>query len=348
MAIAQARPGSSSRGVALAVASAATFGTSGTFAASLIGAGWSPAAAVTARITVSALVLTIPALIQLRGQWALLRRGAGQLAAYGLVAVAGCQVCYFSAIARMPVGIALLLEYLGIIGVVGWLWLRHGQRPRRRTLAGTVAALAGLGLVLDLSGSARLSLAGVVFALLAAVGLATFFVLSAASTVPLPPIVLAWGGMCTGAIALGVAGAAGLLPMTASARPVDFLGHQVSWLVPVLGLSLVAAVFAYVAAITATRLLGPKLASFIGLSEVLFAVLFAWILLSQLPSLMQFGGGVLILAGVILVRADELRGARAAEPDAVAAERELASPGGHPLEPPVNPGVRAAAGRRPG
>jgi drug/metabolite transporter (DMT)-like permease len=314
VAIAQARSAASGRGLTLAVASAATFGTSGTFAASLIGAGWSPAAAVTARITVSALVLTIPALIQLRGQWARLRRGAGRIAAYGLIAVAGCQVCYFSAIARMPVGVALLLEYLGIIGVVGWLWLRHGQRPRRRTLAGTVAALAGLGLVLDLSGSARLSLTGVVFALLAAVGLATFFVLSAADADPLPPIVMAWGGMCTGAVALGAVGAAGVLPMTAPARAVDFLGHRVSWIVPVLGLSLVAAVFAYVAGITATRLLGPRLASFIGISEVLFAVLFAWILLGQLPSLMQLGGGVLILAGVILVRADELRGAGESRP----------------------------------
>ncbi len=308
MASAQARSTASGRGVALAVASAATFGTSGTFAASLIDAGWSPAAAVTARITVSALVLTIPALLQLRGQWGLLRRGAGQVAAYGLIAVAGCQVCYFSAIARMPVGVALLLEYLGIIVVVGWLWVRHGQRPRRRTLAGTVAALAGLGLVLDLSGSARLSLTGVLFALLAAIGLATFFILSAADADPLPPIVMAWGGMCTGAIALGAAGAAGVLPMVAPARAVDFLGHRVSWLVPILGLSLVAAVFAYVAGITAARLLGPKLASFIGISEVLFAVLFAWILLGQLPSLMQLGGGVLILAGVILVRSDELRG----------------------------------------
>ena len=69
MASAQARSSASGRGVTLALASAATFGTSGTFAASLIGAGWSPAAAVTARITVSALVLTIPALLQLRGQW---------------------------------------------------------------------------------------------------------------------------------------------------------------------------------------------------------------------------------------------------------------------------------------
>ena len=123
-------------GLSLAVLSAATFSTSGTFASALIGAGWSPAAAVTARIAVSALMLTVPALLQLRGRWPLLRRSAGRVTAYGLVAVAGCQLFYFSAIQRIPVGVALLLEYLGTVLVVGWLWLRHGQRPRRLTVAG--------------------------------------------------------------------------------------------------------------------------------------------------------------------------------------------------------------------
>ena len=55
-------------GLTLAVLSAATFGTSGAFASSLIGAGWSPAAAVITRVAVAAAVLTIPALIQLRGR----------------------------------------------------------------------------------------------------------------------------------------------------------------------------------------------------------------------------------------------------------------------------------------
>jgi hypothetical protein len=76
-------------GLALALVSAVTFGTSGAFAASLIGAGWSPAAAVITRIAVAALVLTVPAVLQLRGRWHLLRRGAGRAAAFGLVAVAG-------------------------------------------------------------------------------------------------------------------------------------------------------------------------------------------------------------------------------------------------------------------
>jgi drug/metabolite transporter (DMT)-like permease len=295
-------------GLALAVLSAATFATSGTFASGLIGAGWSPAAAVLIRMALPALILTVPAVLRLRGRWVMLRRGAGTVTAFGLVAVAGCQLFYFNAIQRMPVGVALLLEYLGTVLVVGWLWLRYGQRPRRLTVLGAVIAIAGLAMVLNLAGSAGISPVGAMWGLLAAVGLAVYFVLSAtAGAEPLPPIVMAWAGMCVGATALAVLGWTGALPMHATTRNVDFLGHRVSWVVPVLGLSLLSAVIAYVAGIGAARRLGARLASFIGLAEVLFAVLFAWALLGQLPAPVQFAGGVFILAGVTLVRADELR-----------------------------------------
>jgi drug/metabolite transporter (DMT)-like permease len=313
--------GTGGTGLALAVLSAATFGTAGTFGSALIHAGWSPAAAVITRIAAAALMLTIPALLQLRGRWALLRRSAGRTAAYGLVAVAGAQLCYFNAIQRIPVGVALLLEYLGAVLVVGWLWFRHGQRPRPLTLIGAVTAIAGLAMVLDLTGPVRLDPIGVMWALMAAVGLASFFLLSAAANEePLPPIVMAWAGMCVGAAGLGALGWIGVLPITATAGTVEFLHHQVSWVVPVLGLSLVAAVISYVAGIGAARRLGAKLASFIGMAEVLFAVLFAWLLLDQVPSAIQFLGGAFILAGVALVRADELRPARApADPPRVLA-----------------------------
>jgi drug/metabolite transporter (DMT)-like permease len=75
----------------------------------------------------------------------------------------------------------------------------------------------------------------------------------------------------------------------------------------VLGLSLVAAVVAYVAGIVGARLLGAKVASFVGLTEVLFAVGFAWLLLGQLLAPVQVIGGVLVVAGIALVRVDELR-----------------------------------------
>jgi threonine/homoserine efflux transporter RhtA len=151
-------------GLTLAAVSAATFGTSGAFATSLIDAGWTPGAAVTARVVAAALSLTVPALLQLRGRWRQVRRSGGRIAAYGLVAIAGCQLFFFNAVEHLSVGVALLLEYLGTVLVVGWLWLRHGHRPRRLTVAGGALAVIGLVLVLDLTGSHRLDPVGVAWA----------------------------------------------------------------------------------------------------------------------------------------------------------------------------------------
>jgi drug/metabolite transporter (DMT)-like permease len=293
-------------GLGLAVLSAATFGTSGSFATSLIKSGWSPAAAVTARIVIAAIVLTVPAAIVLRGRWRGLASTARSVAAYGLIAVAGAQLCYFNAVQHLSVGVALLLEYLGTLLVVGWLWLRHGQRPRRLTVAGAVASVIGLALVLDVTGHNHLDPIGVLWGLGATVGLAVYFVLSADAEDALPPIAMAWAGMTIAAVCLAGLGLVGALPMHANTASVEFMHVRTSWLVPVLGLSLVAAVLAYASGIQAARTLGAKLASFVGLSEVLFAVLFAWLLLGQLPRPVQILGGVFIVAGVTLVRVDEL------------------------------------------
>jgi drug/metabolite transporter (DMT)-like permease len=78
----------------------------------------------------------------------------------------------------------------------------------------------------------------------------------------------------------------------------------------------VAAVVAYVAGIGAARILGAPLASFVGLTEVLFAVLIAWLVLDELPSIVQAIGGTFIIAGIALVRLDQMRPARRAVGDA--------------------------------
>ena len=121
---------------------------------------------------------------------------------------------------------------------------------------------------------------------------------------------MAWAGMAIGAVVLFLAGLVGIVPMDFAFVDVTFLNAQVSWLVPVIGLSLVAAAVAYVAGISAARRLGAKLASFVGLTEVLFAVLIAWLTLGQAPVGVQLVGGALILVGVAAVRLDELRAGR--------------------------------------
>jgi drug/metabolite transporter (DMT)-like permease len=292
-------------GLVWAVLAAASFGLSGALASGLLDAGWSPAALVLCRIGIGAVTLAFPAVVALRGRWHLLRANAGFLLAFGLVAVAGCQFAYFNAIERLPVAVAILIEYAAPVAVVGWLWARHRQAPSRLTMLGAAVAIAGLLLVLDVFSVASVDAIGVLWALGGMVGCAFFFVVSAGDDNGLPPIVLAAGGLVVGTVVLGLAGALGLVAMSADTRDAAYQGTQVAWWLPVLGLGVVTAAVSYVSGIFASRALGARLASFVALLEVLFSVVFAWLLLGQLPVAVQLLGGALLLGGVIVVRAGE-------------------------------------------
>ncbi len=294
-----------SAGLALAVVSAVSFGLSGALARGLLETGWSAGAMTLVRVALGAAALTPFGLLALRGRWGLLRRNLGLLAAYGIVAVAGAQFCYFSAIQHMQVGPAILIEFTAPAAVVVFLWLRHGQRPGQMTLAGAGLAAVGLVLVLDLVSGADLSVRGVVWALGAMVGCATYFIVSADEDNGLPPLVLAWIGLLVGALALGLLGLVGVLSMRTSTDTTSYAGTQVSWWVPLVLLGLVTAALSYVAGIGAGRRLGSRLASFVALLEVVASVSWAWLLLDELPGSFQLLGGLLILAGVIAVKLGE-------------------------------------------
>lgn len=303
-------PARSLSGLTFAVVCAMSFGMSGAMAKGLLVAGWTPAAAVTARIVVGALVLLVPGILALRGRWHLLRASAGFVVFYGLMVTAVTQFAYFSAVERMQVGVALLIEYTAPVAVVGWLWLRHGQRPGRLTAIGGLVAATGLVLVLDLTSGADLDVVGVAWALLAMVGCATFFVMSAQVGTGLPPVALAASGLVVGSLGLLLGGAVGLLDMTWTTLPADYDGVEVTWWLPVVGLGVLTCAVPYYTGIAATRLLGSRLASFVALLEVVFALLFAWLFLAELPVAIQFVGGALILAGVVLVKLGERTVAR--------------------------------------
>ena len=294
-------------GLLLALTSAVTFGTSGSFATSLMRVGWTPAAAVTVRITLAALVLTIPAILQLRGQWRILIRSLPLVLLYATFAVAGAQLFFFNAVSTLSVGVALLLEYLGTILVIGWMWLRHGQRPRRLTILGAVVCIAGLVFVLDLIGGAHVNPVGLLWGFGSMFGLAVYYVVSGKADTELPPLAMTWAGLTLGGLLLVVFDVVGILPFRMTFVDVDLGGWHTSWVVPVLGLSIIAAAIAYVTGILGARRLGPKVSSFVGLSEVLAAIVFAWLLLGEVPAPIQLLGGVLIVGGVVLVRVDELR-----------------------------------------
>ncbi|MGZ8750375.1 MAG: EamA family transporter [Pseudonocardia sp.] len=301
-------------GLSFALLSAATFGMSGALARGLLDTGWSPGATVLVRVGIAALVVLPFGLASLKGRWGLLRRNAGLVVVYGVMAVAGAQFCYFSAVSHMQVGPALLIEYTAPAAVVVWLWLRHDQRPGRLTLAGAGLAALGLVLVLDLLSGADLSVVGVLWALAAMVGAATYFVISADESNGLPPMVLATGGLVVGTVVLALLGVVGALAMDTSSAPVSYSGTTVDWWVPLVVLGVVTAAISYTSGIAAGRRLGSRLASFVALLEVVAGVGFAWLLLDELPHTAQLVGGVLVLAGVVAVKLGERDTARNACP----------------------------------
>ncbi|MFC5495177.1 EamA family transporter [Nocardioides caricicola] len=301
-------------GLTFAVLSAFTFGLSGSLASPMLQAGWSAGAIVLIRVGIAALVVLPLGLVALHGRWSAVRRNAGLILAFGAVAVAGAQFCYFSAVQHMQVGPAILIEYTAPAAVVVWMWLRHGQRPGPVTLVGAGLAALGLVLVLDLLSGADLSLPGVLWALAAMVGAATYFIVSADDDNGLPPMALAAGGLVAGAAVIAALGLLGLMPMRTSTASVEYAGQTVAWWVPLVLLGVVTAAIPYTTGIAGIRRLGSRLASFVALLEVVASVLFAWLLLDQLPMPVQLVGGVLILAGVVCVKLGERETATSEHP----------------------------------
>jgi len=296
-------PAPRATGILMAVTSALAFSSSGPLVKPLLEAGWSLSAALAVRMGLAGLILS-PALVRaVRRESGFLRRHRLSLLAFGLIPVLGCQLLFFSAMQRMPVAVALLIQYLAPVLLVGFVWVRTRRAPSRLVMVGSVVAIVGLVLVVDVAG-ARFDLLGTLLALGAAVCVCVYFVMSERTGDDLPPLALASGGLLIGATVMIGLALTGILPFAAPPVTVVFRGVEVAGIVALLWVGAVGTTLGYALGVMAVPRVGSRLASFIGLSEVLFALGFAWLLLGEAPSAVQIVGGAVLLAGVILVRVD--------------------------------------------
>lgn len=302
---------STSVGLAAMILSAVSFSTSGTFIKPLLEAGWSPAAAVTVRALAGGLLLLPFVLFALRGRWAALWRGRWRVLGMGAIAVAFTQLAYFAAIQHVPVATALLIEYLAPLLLVAFAWAASRRVPRPAVLIGSVLAIGGLVLVIGPGALQEVNPLGLILAFAAAVGCAVYFVVAARPADGLPPVALAGAGLLLGAVLLAVVGAVGLVPFRTALVDVTLLGSTVPWWLPLLVVALFGTALAYAAGITGSGLIGSRLASFVGLLEVVSAAVLAWILLGERLSPLQMIGGVLILAGIAVIPGEQTAAAEA-------------------------------------
>jgi drug/metabolite transporter (DMT)-like permease len=227
-------------GLLFAIGSAFAFGSSGPFAKSLMEAGWSPTAAVTARLAGGALAMAVFATVMRPGWLREARTHARTVVLYGLVPIAGAQLFYYNAVSHLSVAVALLLEYTAPVLVVGWLWATTRKRPTALTLGGVVLAVAGIMLVLGMFGpggvaAAHINLVGVGWGLAAAVCAACYFLMSDKAgaegpdgQAPVHPITLAAGGLVVGAITVAALGVSGLMPLAFTANDTMVAGWSTS------------------------------------------------------------------------------------------------------------------------
>lgn len=329
-------------GLLFALSSAFFFSVSGPLAKSLMESGWSATAAVTARMACGATALAVFATAVRPGWVREMRQHARVIAVYGLIPVAGAQLCYYNAVAHLSVGVAILLEYTAPILVIAWIWATTRIRPSWLTLLGVGLAITGITLVLDVFADKSPtatpadpgSTVGVVWALGAALSAAFYFMMSAkvttrntasdnaAGTAGLHPVTLATGGLVTGAITVALIGIAGVLPLRFTMNDAVVAGATLPWFVPVILLGIIPTAVAYAFGIIGVSRLRPGFASLVGLSEVLFAVLASWLVLHESMSGIQAIGGAVVLLGLTLARLGE------ADDEAATEEttgRELAS-----------------------
>ncbi|KOG46744.1 membrane protein [Streptomyces decoyicus] len=285
----------------MALVSALAFGGSGVAAKPLISAGLEPLHVTWLRVVGAALVM-LPVAWRHRE---LARRRPVLLAGYGLLAVAGVQACYFAALSRIPVGVALLIEYLAPALVLGWVRFVQKRPVTRAAAVGVVLAVGGLACVVEVWSGLSFDVIGLALALGAACCQVGYFVLSdhgsdGDDTVD-PLGVIAYGLLIGAAV------------LTALARPWDMRwpvlggsaemnGTQVPAVLLLAWIVLIATVAAYLTGVVSIRRLSPQVAGVVACLEAVIATVLAWVLLGEHLSAPQIVGGVVVLAGAFIAQ----------------------------------------------
>lgn len=288
-------------GLGIALVSALAFGGSGVAAKPLISAGLEPLHVTWLRVAGAALVM-LPVAWRHRE---LPRRRPALLAGFGLLAVAGVQACYFAALSRIPVGVALLIEYLAPALVLGWVRFVQKRPVTRAAAVGVVLAVGGLACVVEVWSGLSLDAVGLGLALGAACCQVGYFVLSDHGTDgddTVDPLGVIAYGLLVGAVVLTViarpwgmewAVLGGSAAMNGTPVPAALL---LAWIV------LIATVAAYLTGVVSIRRLSPQVAGVVACLEAVIATVLAWVLLGEHLSAPQIVGGVVVLIGAFIAQ----------------------------------------------
>jgi len=211
-------------GLAMVLAGSALFIVNAGVSRVALRGGVDPLALTSVRVTGTFVVLLAVAAVFRRE---VLRPPTGRLGllvlVHGLIGVAGVQWTYFVAIDRLPVGMALLLEYQAPILVALWARFVQHEPVRRRIWLGLALAWGGLVAATGIWRGAQFDLLGVAAGVGAALCFAVYFLVGEHGVGALDPLrVILWS--------FGVAAVGLNLLHPVTGVPVHLLEERVSLL----------------------------------------------------------------------------------------------------------------------
>ncbi|MEO3793638.1 DMT family transporter [Nonomuraea sp. B10E15] len=290
-------------GLALAFVGSWCFAFAGPMAKYLIAAGLAPMEAVWTRMAGAGLLLVAVLAVVRPSALRIARSKLPFFGLYALMGVAGVQSLYFVAITRLPVGVALLLEFMAPVMVVAWVRVVRRIRLARAAYVGAVVAVVGLAIVVEAWQGLRIDALGLLLGLLAGACCAGYFLMCDGFGDDIDPL---------GLIAWGLLGAAVLLIPVSQPWNIPWEAFTVSATpegavtLPVIGaylcMAVVATSMAYILSMYAVRRLSAAVGATVASLEVIAGAVVAWALVGETLGVFQIVGGLIVLSGALLAQ----------------------------------------------
>lgn len=293
-------------GYAMVISAALLFALNGTVAKVVLQSGISSLELTQVRATGAFLGFALILAVSRRESLRLTRRELPYLVAFGIAGVAFVQWLYFVSIGRLPIGIALLIEYLAPILIAIWAWAVYKEPIRRRIWAALVLALAGLSLVVEIWSGISLDGLGVAAALSAAVAYAVYVLMAEHAVKWRDPASLTCFGFLFAALFWAAVQPLWRFPSGRLDDSVSLLGHLERFSLPVWLLLLYVVVagtmvtFLLVAA--ALRHISATRVAIVAMLEPVAASGVAFLWLGESFGAAQLVGGSIVLAAILLAQ----------------------------------------------
>jgi drug/metabolite transporter (DMT)-like permease len=285
---------SPARGYLLVAAGAAMFALGGNLARYLLDDGVSALRLSQLRSAGSLLLLAAWLAWRRRDLLRVRRDDVASLTFLGICGLALVHATYYEAIARLEIGVALVIQYMAPLLLLVWLRVVHGRRIAASLWGAVALSIAGCALVVRAYDPGSLDGVGVLAAFAAAVTFSVYMVASERSGQRYQSVTtLVW--------AFGFASLFWAIVQPWWIFPFHELGSLRNALIA-LGVIVVGTLLPFICVVAALRHLpAPRVAVAATLEPVL-AALFAWFLHDERLAAVQIAGGALVLTAVVWVQ----------------------------------------------